>query len=277
MDGNSHQAREFVEMAAVLVDYGLAAANRMDRLSESSAEAYWTSSKCRIERWAETFQEFRKSRETSGASASWLALRPWFDEILISEALTRVWATFAVIAERQTTEKRIEPIARSVYVGHLEARQRLLRLLIDEQGLDKRQMNALDRIRRNAERWTDMLLGYMMVDHEVVDFAFDVERVRDFAEGVRHERNDGNEVYTWSLLKTSLRSAFGPEKTSIMPNSDLNQEILYSVFSSFGPDFYDAIGSFSSLWRCRLDHIANDAELMIHQLMCEHDGIVGTA
>ena len=272
MDTNNHQAREFVEMAAVLVDHGLAVANRMDRLSESSAEAYWTASKCRIERWAETLQQFRKSREKRSARTSWLALRPWFDEILVSEILTRVWAAFAVVAERDETDKRIEPIARSVYVGHLEARQRLLRYLVDEHELDNRQANALDRIRRNTERWNDMLLGYLMVEHDVSDFAFDAERVRDFAEGAEQEAADGNDVHTWSLLKTSLASAFGPDKTSVLPNSDLNQEILYGVFSTFGPDFYDAIGSFSSLWRCRLDHIASDAELMIHQLICEHEG-----
>ena len=273
MDGNAHQAREFVEMAAVLVDHGLAAAHRMDRLSESSAEAYWTASKCRIERWAETLHQFRKSRAIRGARTSWLALRPWFDEILISEILTRVWAAFAVVSEREETEKRIEPIARSVYVGHLEARQRLLRYLIDENDLDRRQTQALDRIRRNTERWSDMLLGYLMVHHDVSDFAFDVERVKDFADGARDEAQDKSDIYTWSLLKTSLAAAYGPDKTSVLPNGDLNQEILYGVFSTFGPDFYDAIGSFSSLWRCRLDHIANDAELMIQQLISEHNGI----
>lgn len=273
MDGNNHQAREFVEMAAVLVDHGLAAANRMDRLSESSAEAYWTASKCRIERWAETLQQFRKSRSKCGARTSWLALRPWYDEILVSEILTRVWAAFAVVAERNETEKRIEPIARSVYVGHLEARQRLLRYLVDENELDNRQAHALDRVRRNTERWTDMLLGYLMLEHDVTDFAFEAGRVHDFAEGAETEAKDENDVYTWSLLKTSLTAAFGPDRTAVLPNSDLNQEILYGVFSTFGPDFYDAIGSFASLWRCRLDHIANDAELMIQQLIREHNGM----
>lgn len=274
MNGETHQAREFVEMAAVLADQGIVALRRMDRLSESSSEAYWSASKCRIERWADTFQHFRKAREKSGARTAWLALRPWFDEVLISEILTRVWAAFATICEADCSEKRIEPIARSVFVGHIEARQRLLRFLVDERDLDSKFANSLDRVRRNAERWNDMLLGYLMVDRDVTDFAFDADRVCDFADGVRHEREEKTDGYTWSLLQTSMKASFGPDKTSVLPNSDLNQDILYGVFSAFGPDFYDAIGSFASLWRCRLDHMANDAEVMLEQLIREHDGLV---
>lgn len=274
MSGDNHQAREFVEMAAVLADQGLVAVHRMDRLSESSAEAYWTASRCRIERWAETFQHFHKARKKSGARMAWLAMRPYFDEVLISEVLTRVWTAFATVCEISSEEKRIEPIARSVFVGHLEARQRLLRILVDERDLDSKFASSLNGIRRNAERWTDMLLGYLMIDHDVSEFAFDADRVRDFADGIRHERKDENETFAWSLLQKSLTASFGPDKTSVLPNTDLNQDILYGVFSAFGPDFYDAIGSFASLWRCRLDHIANDAEVMIEQLIREHDGLV---
>lgn len=275
MSGESHQAREFVEMAAVLVDQGLLAVHRMDRLSTSSAEAYWSASKCRIERWADTFQYFRAARAKSGASKAWLAMRPWFDEILITEILTRVWTAFATVCEAPSEDKHIEPIARSVFVGHLEARQRLLRLLVDERDLDSKSANSLDRVRRNAERWTDMLLGYLMINHDVSQFAFDPERVTDFAEGINLEREDKTDDLSWSLLQASLKASFGPDKTSVLPNTDLNQEILYGVFGAFGPDFYDAIGSFASLWRCRLNHIANDAEVMIEQLIREHDGFTG--
>ena len=270
----AHQAREFVELAAVLADQGLVAIHRMDRLSESSAEAYWSASKCRIERWAETLQQFVAARHKLGARLAWLSLRPWIDEVLISEILTRVWTAFATVADQGNEEKRIEPIARSVFIGHVGARQRLLRLLVDERELDTKFANSLNRVRRNAERWTDMLLGYLMIEQDVSEFAFDADRVGDFAEGIKHERGDKTDTFSWSLLQKSLRAAFDPHKTSVFPNSDLNQDILYSVFSAFGPDFYDAIGSFSSLWRCRLDHIANDAEVMIEQLIREHEGLL---
>ena len=276
MNGKPHQAKEFVEMATVLVDQGLLAVHQMDRLSASSAEAYWSASKCRIERWAETFQHFRAARTKSGAGRAWLAMRPWFDEILITEILTRVWTAFTTVCEASSHEKLIEPIARSVYVGHLEARQRLLRLLVDERDLDSKSANSLDRIRRNAERWSDILLGYLMIHHDVSQFAFDADRVNDFADGIHTERQENkSDDLSWSLLQASLKASFGPAKTSVLPNADLNRDILYGVFGAFGPDFYDAIGSFASLWRCRLDHIANDAEVMIQQLIREHDGFAG--
>ena len=114
-----------------------------------------------------------------------------------------------------------------------------------------------------------MLLGYLMLEHDVTEFAFNPDRVRDFADGLKDECKDDFEHYTWPLIRSSLRSSFGPDKSSVLPNRDLNQEILYSVFGAFGPDFFDAVGSFASLWWCRLDHIANDAEMMIEQLLSE--------
>ncbi len=269
-----HQAREFVELAAVLASQGGAVIHRADRLSCSSAEAYWTSSKCRIENWARAIKTFRHTLQSATSkSAAWLAFRPWFDEVLISEVLTRVWTALATASDNKNESHNIEPIARSVFVGHLEARQRVLRLFVDERRLDPRVAKLFDCVRRNSERWTDMLLGYLMLENDVTEFAFEADRVRDFADGLRDERKDEFEHYTWPLIHSTLRTSFGPHKSSVLPNKDLNQEILYSVFGAFGPDFFDAVGSFASLWRCRLNHIANDAEMMIDQLISEHNRV----
>lgn len=272
MTDTSHQAREFVELAAILASQGGVVIHRADRLSSSSAEAYWTSSRCRIENWAQAIKKFRRTLQSPASKrAAWLAFRPWYDEIIISEVLTRVWTALATATDDKHASHSIEPIARSIFVGHLEARQRVLRLFVDERKLDHKVANRFDCVRRNSERWTDMLLGYLMLEYDVTEFAFAPDRVRDFADGLRNERKDKIEHYTWPLVRSSLRTSFGPHKSSVLPNKDLNQEILYSVFGAFGPDFFDAIGSFASLWRCRLDHIANDAEMMIDQLLCEHN------
>jgi hypothetical protein len=274
MTDTPHQAREFVELAAVLASQGGVVIHRAARLSPSSAEAYWTSSRCRIENWAQAIKKFRRTLQSpTSKRAAWLAFRPWYDEIIISEVLTRVWTALATASDDKHESHRIEPIARSIFVGHLEARQRVLRLFVDERKLDHKVANRFDCVRRNSERWTDMLLGYLMLEHDVTEFAFVPDRVRDFADGLRNERKDEFEHYTWPLVRSSLRTSFGPHKSSVLPNKDLNQEILYSVFGAFGPDFFDAIGSFASLWRCRLDHIANDAEMMIDQLLCEHNPV----
>ncbi len=275
MTDTPHQAREFVEMAAVLASQAVAAIHRPDRLSSSSAQAYWTSSRCRIEYWAEAIQSFRSTLpKAKNKRSAWLAFRPWFDEVLISEVLTRVWTAVATACDDRNEIHNIGPIARSIFVGHLEARQRVLRLFVDERKLDQDVAKQFDCVRRSSERWTDMLLGYLMLEHDVTEFAFDPGRVRDFADGLKDERDDEFEHYTWPLIRASLRASFGSPKSSILPNADLNREILYSVFGAFGPDFFDAVGSFSSLWRSRLDHIANDAEMMIEKLLSEHDHVI---
>ena len=274
MTDTPHQAREFVELAAVLASQGVAVIHRADRLSFSSAKAYWTSSRCRIDNWAQAIMKFRRTLQSAtDKRAAWLAFRPWFDEVLISEVLTRVWTALATASDGKNESRNIEPIARSVFVGHLEARQRVLRLFVDERRLDQKVAKMFDCVRRNSERWTDTLLGYLMLEYDVTEFAFDPDRVRDFADGLKDERKDEFEHYTWPLVRASLKTSFGPHKSSVLPSRDLNQKILYSVFGAFGPDFFDAVGSFASLWRCRLDHIANDAEMMIEQLLSEYNGV----
>ena len=52
-----------------------------------------------------------------------------------------------------------------------------------------------------------------------------------------------------------------------------SQRARVGVVAQPGSDFFDAVGSFASLWRCRLDHIANDAEMMIEQLLSEHNRV----
>jgi hypothetical protein len=274
MTDTPHQAREFVELAAVLASQCGAVIHRADQLSFSSAEAYWTSSRCRIENWAQAIKRFQRTLQRAPSKrAAWLSFRPWFDEVLISEVLTRVWTALATASDCKNESHDIEPIARSIFVGHLEARQRVLRLFVDERRLDHKVANKFDCVRRNSERWTDMLLGYLMVEYDVTEFAFVPDRVSDFADGLRDERKDEFEHYTWPLIRSSLRTSFGPRRSSVLPNKDLNQEILYSVFGAFGPDFFDAVGSFASLWRCRIDHFANDADMMIEQLLSEHNRV----
>ena len=52
-----------------------------------------------------------------------------------------------------------EPVARSVMLGHSEARHRVLTLWSAASGIDARTPVKLNRLRRHAERWTDLLVG----------------------------------------------------------------------------------------------------------------------
>ena len=90
------------------------------------------------------------------------------------------------IGRRGTDEA--EPVARSVLIGHIEARHRVLTLMARTPGIDAEAAVKLNRLRRRAERWTDLLVGHLADMHGVSEFAFDPQRARDFAEDWRSSK-----------------------------------------------------------------------------------------
>ena len=66
-------------------------------------------------------------------------------------------------------------------IGHLEARNRAMNIMVYGRGFSIEDGVMLNRLRRRMERWTDMLLGRIMLQHDISDLAFDAQRARDFA------------------------------------------------------------------------------------------------
>jgi hypothetical protein len=168
-----------------------------------------------------------------------------------------------------------EPIVRSIYASHGEARHRLLHILLAESPQAAsvnswpfiEDIHGLEQLRRRSERWTDLLIGYLLARDEVAQFAFDPARALDFAHGiVRHERaGAGREA--WSLTLESLRRAFRDLPCSTNPNTDLNERIAASILACFDPGTFESIGPFRSLWLSRLLSHTSDAAGMLDQLL----------
>jgi hypothetical protein len=191
------------------------------------------------------------------------------EEIITGEVLTRVWTAVVRGFEKHKGLQEAEPVVRSVFVGHLEARRKTLRLLVSGDRVSTRDVVALNRLRRRTERWTDMLLGYLTPRYDIRDLAFDPNRAIDFAAGLRSERGQSWGVQAWPLVLSSLRAAFVSGMDPHAPNNDLNARIASSVLACFGPDLFDSTGQFQSLWQARLTHTTSDTLVMMKQLLGE--------
>jgi len=124
----------------------------------------------------------------------------------------------------------------------------------------------LEDYRRRAERWTDLLVAYLVVEHDVSEFAFRPDRARDFAEDIkREERSSGRRG--WELTIRSLHHAFVNLPDPPAPNIDLNARIADSILCCFKMEMFDSVGVLQSLWMARLEHRADDASGMIAQLL----------
>jgi len=262
--------RELIELAALVSVHGPVLVRASGQIPEKSIEQYWTASKSRLNRWGRTLKSLSSEVADRGrrpGPSEWPRLRGVLEEIITSEVLTRVWTAVMYAYDRHRGTDQVEPIARSVLIGHLEARHRVLTLLVRGPRIDAAQAVKLNRLRRRTERWTDLLVGYLIGLDDVGQFAIDPDRARDFADDLCYRSRLRGGRFAWPLLLASLRAAFGHGLAPASPNGDLNERIAVSVLSSFQPELFDATGLLRSAWLLRVAGVANDAQGMIDELL----------
>ncbi len=259
--------RDLVELGALVTAHGAVFIRHADDLMERYVEDYWLASRCRLDRWGHAIKDFSRLTKATSPEDLWDDVRPTIEEILASELLTRTWAAVACASDGQRDSGQLEPIVRSVMVGHLEARNRALSLLVFGRGLGVEQSVVLNRLRRRTERWTDMLLGYLLPEFDVSEFAFSASRARDFASDLKHESEHTSDGQVWKLVLASLRAAFQHGLSDASPNADLNERIAASVLACFRSELFDSSGLVKSLWLVRLNQAADDTQGLIDELV----------
>ena len=222
-----------------------------------------------MDRWTRSLKEFTRQVDADAPprERKWPEVRGVLEEILTGEILTRVWAAVLCAYDRNRGTDEVEPVGRSVMIGHSKARHRVLTLLSHARGMDARSAVQLNRLRRHAERWTDLLVGRLADIQDVGEFAVDPKRAMDFAEDAPSRHGFEASRLAWPLLLASLRKAFQREMGPISPNADLNAGIAASVLSCFPSELSDSTGLFRSLWLMRITSAAEEATRLIEGLL----------
>jgi hypothetical protein len=263
-------ARELIELAALVTAHGPVLVRTSGRISESSIRQYWTASKSRLDRWGWTLRSLSSEAGEPGRPSqpsAWTLPRGTLEEIITGEVLARVWTAVLSAHDRFRGTDQAEPIAQSVLLGHLEARHRVLTLLTGGPPIDLEQAFRLNRLRRRAERWTDLLIGYLLGMEDVSRFAVEPDRAREFADDLRDRSRMKGGRYAWPLLLTSLRAAFQTGLAPQSPNGDLNAQIAASVLASLQPELFDATGLLRSAWLMRMTNVTDDTQSMLDELL----------
>jgi len=239
-------------------------------LSNHGVQQYWTASKCRLDRWARNLKSFAADASQLDATAvrvQWPFVRGVLEEILTGEVLTRVWTAVLCLYERHHGGNELESLARSIMIGHMEARHRVLMLLVHGPGVDAEGALKLNHLRRRTERWTDLLVGHLARYGDVAEFAIDVDRAVEFSRDLEFQTDQEGGRHAWPLLQASLRAAFQRGLAPVSPNEDLNAKIASAILSCFPSDLFDSIGLFRSLWLHRMSNVTSDVEGMIETLV----------
>lgn len=264
-------SKELLELAAVVASRSANFLQSFDALPTTGLDRYWTASKCRFDRWASAMKQYqtatRVQQPRDQLGESWASLRPTIEEILTSEVLTRVWA--ALLCEHDTVRGANEaaPVARSVFVGHLEARHRSLNIFLYGRGVPHDELIALNRIRRQCERWTEVLLGFVATYAcSASEFAFD-------RKAFEQAQRSSDDPVLQEGLTASLRASFHGRVLGDTGNNDLNEQIASGVLCCLNANLFLGSGVATSPWLRRLYESTDEATGWIQSLL---DSELGT-
>ncbi|MGD9634982.1 MAG: hypothetical protein AB7G28_25610 [Pirellulales bacterium] len=252
---HSHDLAHLAALSAVHGEQLIAAdAATMDRM----LSVYWKASRCRLDRWCRTLALVAKHPEQSAWTEYEIGA---VEEILVSDLVTRIVAAIATAHDERLSTNESAPVARNIFTAHVDVRRRAIALAIAPHR-DAHQAEDFLALRRQCERWTDLLLAYLTPHFAVDEFAFDAARVGDFAFDAReHLRSGCSSDTAVTMIIAGMRSSLGPIKSGRTLNTDLNQEIATALVSGFDPAFFDSHGHLQSAWLERLRRVPADAPL----------------
>ncbi len=251
----SMHASTLTQLAATAAHHGHLLIHETQTFSVHAVQEYWMSSKCRLDRWASEIKYFQQQIRQASAlrrARLWSEIEPVLEEVLFSEVLTRVWNCLLCGMDRRRFAGELEPVARSVFVGHLEARRRTLHLLVFGRGVGAHPTERLNRLRRDCECWTDMLLGSLLPSSSVRQFAFDARHPYSFATDVGLHAIPPRNRFDLALFITWLNLSSREHDLRHPANPDLNERIANSVLAIFSEDLFNETGQIKSLWQARL-------------------------
>ena len=256
--------RDLVEVAAIVATHGTERARFAEPLPEQGMRQYWSASKCRLDRWTRAIAEYSQRSEPDFRRRGWRMLRPVLEEVLIGEILTRIWTAVVCECDRHGAAVDNEPLVMNIWSGHLDARRRVLNLLVAGRGLRVSDAVSLNRLRRRAEKWCDTLLSHLADASLVGRFAFSRRRVQESARDVR---TSSHPELVWSVLRASFRASFELTLSPRSANGDLNRQIAAAILTCLHTEAFDSTGLFSSVWLMRLEQAASDTDGMIQDLL----------
>lgn len=155
--------------------------------------------------------------------------------IFAAESLTRVWG--AVLAARDDFRRTAETasLGRYLLVGHRELSRRAFQAVLAGRGGDT---EPLWQFQHRVARWTDLMLGHLVVRHPVAEYAFVTERAIDFGADFLQCRGEGRLPATWNLRLAALSQAsppFGADATADGAWLACQRAIVACIPSHLGP------------------------------------------
>lgn len=183
---------------------------------------------------------------------AWLQLVPILRDVFAAEMVNRVWGAVLTARSQRTGDDHCRETARQILVLQLQVRQRALQLLVDGFTAQASHVAAIDRWRRKAERWTDLLLGEMVLRDDVPEFACEPRRSREFGVDYFQNQTHAAQLCTWQLIAAGMRTAFATNDSAVSPVGAVAEDLFRAILACLPEDAFRPDGPSYALRTIRL-------------------------
>jgi hypothetical protein len=260
------------DLAALASQHGPAIVRAHEEVPPEAVVQYWASSRSRMELWHQALTRYRAAQE-SGDS---LAMQTWWhehlvvmEEVLVTDMLTRVIAALALgLDESSDREDEVSPVTHCIHLSHLDASNRVHKMMICGRGGSVQDAVRLNRLRRGVERWTDALIGRMSFQSpSTIQYAFDLGRAQQFALETRaYPSGPARDTAAW-LMNAAMHDTLRRRTSTQSALPEANRAVATSVLMMMRPEHFDSVGVLKSLWMNRLTAGTSRTDRIIDELM----------
>ncbi|MDA0659243.1 MAG: hypothetical protein O2931_01935 [Planctomycetota bacterium] len=257
---------DLLDLASLLTAQGPMLVELVPQLPMEKLEQYWVAAHCRTERWVKCLHEGERQLmqvPLRDRPAIWDTLEPTAVEVIATDTLTRIWAAILISWDAYHKSDEASPIARSCYISHLEARNRVMQLMVKWRGAASDLSNRWNRLRRTAERTTDLLLATLPQAKQVDGVAFELARVRLFRREWHNRFFNVTARQGIHLYTQALNHQLAAEYPNIDGHVDLNGRLASGVLGCLHEDLFQESGPLRSLWQMRLYSTVTDVEQLV--------------
>lgn len=180
-------------------------------------------------------------------------------ETIISEVACRVFAAILVAHDHHHRRNECSAVARNVLLSHIDARCRLEAIVRDLGPRFAAEVEETTELLDACKRWSDMLVGQLLITGPVIEFAFDQARATDFAV-------EAVDVNAAKMIRGSFSQKFQPFIESDPFSPELNEQVALGIIGFF-PVLVRERATGSQTWLSRVEEMASDTESWVDELL----------
>lgn len=239
-------------------------------ISEQHLHDYWKCSRGRTIDWLKVLDGLISEAAVTPPGDHrrlWKTAEPVIAEVFVTEILTRVWAAVLTASDLHRKKSVGSPIARNTLKGHTEARNRSLALMAGGLQVPISEMSQIDRLRRKSERWSDLLIGHLVLNYQLDEFAFESNRSVEFGQSQMREIISATDESVWEFVLAGVRLAFSSFDGLPLASDVWNRRVVRAVLGSFPADSFDDAGTFKTIRQARIERPQVDSGKLVAALM----------